>query len=242
MTFTILLRLLFAHLAGDFFFQPDKLCNGKCKESRHRYAYLLLHSAVQAVLAYLFVADWTCWSLPAIIFVSHFLIDFGKTQWGKNDVLTFVTDQMCHLIVITGLWYLMFVSKSADFSNIIFCQFLEDSRFWTVLIAYAVVIQPASIFLSLFVRKWTPTDIQDKSLPKAGKWIGYMERILILTFIFAGCIEGVGFLLAAKSIFRFGELNKPSEIKTTEYVLIGTFASFAIALLTGFITKSMIGL
>lgn len=56
---------------------------------------------------------------------------------------------------------------------------------------------------------------------------------LILTFVLVGSFEGVGFLLAAKSVFRFGELNKAKEIRTTEYVLIGTFASFTIAILTG---------
>ena len=39
--------------------------------------------------------------------------------------------------------------------------------------------------------------------------------------------------MAAKSVFRFGELNKAKEIRTTEYVLIGTLASFTIAVLTG---------
>ena len=73
-----------------------------------------------------------------------------------------------------------------------------------------------------------------KGLPNAGKWIGYLERILILTFIFTGNIEGVGFLLAAKSVFRFGELNRAKDIKTTEYVLIGTFASFTISIMLGF--------
>ena len=60
-------------------------------------------------------------------------------------------------------------------------------------------------------------------MPNAGQWIGYIERVLILTFVLIGSIEGVGFLLAAKSVFRFGELNKAKEIRTTEYVLIGRF-------------------
>ena len=46
-------------------------------------------------------------------------------------------------------------------------------------------------------------------------------------------MEGIGFLLAAKSIFRFGELTKPREVKITEYVMIGTFSSFAIAIILG---------
>ena len=71
-------------------------------------------------------------------------------------------------------------------------------------------------------------------MPNAGKWIGYLERILILTFVLPGNIDCVGFLLAAKSVFRFGELNRSKDVKTTEYVLIGTFTSFAIAILLGF--------
>ena len=71
-------------------------------------------------------------------------------------------------------------------------------------------------------------------MPNAGKWIGYLERVLILTFIFTDNIDGIGFLLAAKSIFRFGELNRTKDIKVTEYVLIGTFVSFTIAIIVGF--------
>ncbi|RZK66384.1 MAG: DUF3307 domain-containing protein, partial [Pedobacter sp.] len=35
--------------------------------------------------------------------------------------------------------------------------------------------------------------------------------------------------LAAKSIFRFGDLKDAHDIKLTEYVLIGTLLSFSIA-------------
>ena len=48
-----------------------------------------------------------------------------------------------------------------------------------------------------------------------------------------GCMEGIEFLLAAKSVFRFGELAKAKEVKITEYVLIGTLSSFTIAILIG---------
>lgn len=46
--------------------------------------------------------------------------------------------------------------------------------------------------------------------------------------------------MAAKSIFRFGELNKAKEIKITEYVLIGTLASFTIATVIGFIALQIV--
>ena len=66
------------------------------------------------------------------------------------------------------------------------------------------MLKPSSIFLSLLLKQWN-VSIKDKSLPNAGKWIGYLERILILTFMLTNSIEGVGFLLAAKSVFRFGD-------------------------------------
>ena len=80
--------------------------------------------------------------------------------------------------------------------------------------------------------------MQSQGMPFAGAWIGYIERVLILTFVITDNIEGVGFLLAAKSIFRFGDLNKTREIKITEYVLLGTLASFTIALLVAFTLKN----
>ena len=95
------------------------------------------------------------------------------------------------------------------------------------------MLKPSSILLGLFLKQWTPPSFNSQSLPKAGQRIGYIERILILTFVHVGSFDGVGFLLAAKSVFRFGELNKAKEIQTTEYVLIGTFASFTIAILIG---------
>ncbi len=76
-------------------------------------------------------------------------------------------------------------------------------------------------------------DINKYSLKDAGKRIGYFERFLVLTFIITGYHEAIGFLLAAKSIFRFGELRDKNEIKFTEYVLVGTLASFTMAIING---------
>jgi hypothetical protein len=118
-------------------------------------------------------------------------------------------------------------------SEWIFLEDLYSVNVWAIITAYLFILKPSSIFLSLFLDKWTPASPNIQSLPNAGQWIGYIERVLILTFVLIGSFEGVGFLLAAKSVFRFGELNKAKEIRTTEYVLIGTLASFAIAILIG---------
>ncbi|MFO7902720.1 MAG: hypothetical protein R6U98_08675, partial [Pirellulaceae bacterium] len=47
-------------------------------------------------------------------------------------------------------------------------------------------------------------DVGTEGLFRAGLWIGRLERVLILTFFLLQRFEAIGFLIAAKSIFRFG--------------------------------------
>jgi hypothetical protein len=60
---------------------------------------------------------------------------------------------------------------------------------------------------------------------------GLLERLLVFVFAATNHWEGVGFLVAAKSIFRFGDLTNAHDRKLTEYILIGTMLSFGIATL-----------
>lgn len=76
MTLLILFKLLLAHVLSDFALQTDAVCKGKKKEGRTKYCYHLLHSLIHAAMAYLFVAQWSNWVIPVVIFSTHFVIDF----------------------------------------------------------------------------------------------------------------------------------------------------------------------
>jgi hypothetical protein len=56
------------------------------------------------------------------------------------------------------------------------------------------------------------------------------------------CWEGIGFLIAAKSIFRFGDIKESEGLKLTEYFMIGTLLSFGMAIFTGLATLKLIEL
>ena len=237
----ILIKLIAAHLTGDFLLQSDRMCADKFSgNSTARYKALILHAIVQAALAYVFVAQWNCWIIPAVIGVSHFAIDLVKTMSRRKDFISLIWDQLAHFCVIIGLWWLAF----ARIPQVNMAGEILSSNLWLIATAYIAVLAPTSILIKSFIEfeKWMPSDASSQGLPNAGKWIGYLERILILTFIFTDNIEGIGFLLAAKSVFRFGELNKAKDIKITEYVLIGTFASFTIAILIGFGSNWLTGM
>lgn len=237
----ILIKLIAAHLTGDFLLQSDKMCADKfSNNSSARYKALIGHALIQAVLAYIFVGQWSCWIIPTVVGISHFIIDLVKTMSKRKDFISLIWDQFAHLCVIIGLWWFAFARMlQVDMTDGIF-----STKLWLIATAYIAVLTPTSILIKSFIEfeKWMPSDAVSQGLPNAGKWIGFLERILILTFIFTNNIEGIGFLLAAKSVFRFGELNKAKDIKITEYVLIGTFASFTIAILIGFGTNWLISM
>lgn len=234
----LLIKLIAAHLLGDFIFQTDRLCNMKYCETPSKRIYAnCIHSFIQAFLSYCFLGIWTCWAVPVIIFISHFIIDLIKTRYGRRSLPDFLLDQAAHYCVIFLIWYFILpcVSENTHFVSKI------SQTGWIIFTSYIAILKPTSILVKSFMEynSWIPNIPSLQGLPNAGKWIGYLERLLILTFIFTKNIEGIGFLLAAKSIFRFGELNQSKDIKVTEYVLIGTFLSFTIAILTGFIAEEL---
>ncbi|OYX26238.1 MAG: hypothetical protein B7Z06_05950, partial [Flavobacteriales bacterium 32-35-8] len=96
---------------------------------------------------------------------------------------------------------------------------------------------PVSILMKIIFAKWNIEELtkDNQSLEDAGKYIGILERILVFIFIIFNHWEAVGFLITAKSVFRFGDLKESKHRKLTEYILIGTLISFGIAIVTGII-------
>lgn len=228
----IVIKLLFAHIIGDFFIQPDKWCKLKKEKSRAALIVLTVHALIISFLSYLLVADWHCLWIPTTILISHFCIDLIKNKQVFESVKIFTADQLAHMIVIMCIAYIYTRQPIINIQ-----QNYESLILYAT--SYLLVLTPASIFIKLFTKRWIPKDSNAESLPNAGKWIGYLERVLILTFIFTNHIEGIGFILAAKSIFRFGDLNRAKDVRTTEYVVLGTFMSFTISILVGFAASSI---
>ncbi len=108
---------------------------------------------------------------------------------------------------------------------------------------YILTSLPSGVLAGYLTKTWQEeleTD-EKESLKNAGKWIGIIERILILTFILINEWAPIGFLLAAKSVFRFGDLKEGKDHKKTEYILIGTLLSFTFAIFLGLFIHFIIG-
>ena len=69
---------------------------------------------------------------------------------------------------------------------------------------------------------------EQRGFGDGGAMIGCLERLLIYLFVMSDQAGAVGFLIAAKSVFRFGELSQQQHRLEAEYITIGTLLSFVV--------------
>ncbi len=230
----LFLKLLLAHLVGDFVLQTKKLVIKR----RENVFYLLLHVCVHMVLlCFVFFQDIaTSWPYIACIGFTHLAIDSMKIvcekKWPSKPVLFFLVDQFFHVLVILAVVFCIYGVPQHSL------VLLTSAPSLAYIVALLLTVAVSPIFLRVFFSKWNQEHVlhakKHETLLDAGLLIGVMERLIIVLFIQVGFLSGIGFLLAAKSIFRFGDLTNAKNTKFTEYVLVGTFASFLIAIAIGY--------
>lgn len=240
LNFELLLRILVAHFLSDFIFQPTFWVKKK-DEKGIKSLYLLLHIIITGIVLTVLIWDFNLWPVIVWITASHLLIDTIKSKLPNKGILIFLVDQFLHLLIISIVWLIYSHQIQLFFQTV--SKSVNQQEFWVLLLAYILLSIPSSVLIGKMTQKWNSQlgkAEQEKGLEDAGKWIGIMERLLIFTFIIANALSAIGFLLAAKSVFRFGDLKNASEHKKTEYIIIGTFLSFSIAIAIGLICKIII--
>lgn len=136
---------------------------------------------------------------------------------------------MLHLVVV---WIFVWVFNRYFESNLIW-NIPIFIKWLALILGYLLCIKPANIIIRETLVVGNIESISDLSteLKNAGKLIGILERILVLTSVIIGKLEVMEFLITAKSILRY----KDTTTIKTEYVLIGTMLSFGIAMMAGLI-------
>ena len=238
----ILFRLLAAHLIADFLLQPKSWI-----EQRSRYNIrakeFYFHIGTVGILTYIFLWDWDHAGLPLFILSTHFLIDWWKSVQ-KESTWAFLVDQAAHLLMLAVGWFFYADLEATILNNL--QALLAVPSFWIILLSYIIVLWPVGYLIGIITKRWQEdlsegNNGQLTGLQKAGMWIGCTERFIILTFILLNQYSAIGFLIAAKSIFRFsGKLNGNQERKEAEYILIGTLLSFALSIVVGIGTQFLL--
>ena len=174
-----------------------------------------------------------------IIAVSHFVIDFIKIKVEKktdcDSIMIFIVDQLIHILVLVGLDHVWPLFVNPDGLQCIMIIY-ENPKLVAIISAFLICGKPASIIVSLVFEK-----LNDESLKtidnkksneiRAGKWIGILEREIILLLGLIGEYSAIGFVLAAKSLARHNQFNEEG---FAEKYLVGTLLSSLIAFMCVF--------
>lgn len=234
----VLLKLILAHFIGDFLLQPKRWVDKK-EEKKGLSIILYLHALLHGLLVLLLLWDITYWTLALVLTLLHGAIDAIKlyTQRENSKTRWFLIDQALHLVSIIALW-MMWTTADIDF-----CALLLQPTIWIFATALLFITTVSGVVMQMLMTNWSNALNEDnsQSLPNAGKYIGMLERLFVFIFIITGNWQGIGFLLAAKSVFRFGDLKESKSRKLTEYILIGTLLSFGIATIAALITLRLMG-
>lgn len=222
-----LTALLLAHAVADFLLQTDWMIRTK-----RRPTTLAVHIGIVLITAMICVGHWN--ALPVLALAGlHLVIDCIKTYGGFRSFLAFALDQIAHVATVIGV--------------AIYAPDLWQTGHWAghswilPILGFAAglifALSAGQHAVGLLMRPHA-SRLRQRGLRNGGRQIGMLERGLIFLFVFSGQPLGVGFLIAAKSILRFGTASRDQT--TAEYVIIGTLASVGWAFLAAEATLALI--
>lgn len=230
--------ILLGHIIGDFYVQTDKIAEKKKVLMKYMILHCFIYTIVIGVGFYVLIRDIVgTLVISGIIFLSHLIIDLIKRKYDrkvtKYEYINFLIDQTIHIV---ALFLISLISKELfcfPISGNLMMNNLNMKMYIVVTLAFFVCWKPAAIFISL-VFKIIPETIEQSNQKegtnkkieiegvKIGSWIGILEREIILILGLMGQFGAIGFVLTAKSLARFKQLENKS---FAEKYLVGTLLS-----------------
>lgn len=222
----LLIKLMLAHLVADFLLQWRSLLRSK-QIRKFASPYLYLHGVIHALLTLLVLWDLAYLYGVLLIAISHTVIDGLKVtfQNERNARALFFIDQLAHILILFAV--------ADHYQPIHFAAFFGHEYFYAHLMLITLITFPTSIAIQIIFLKWDLPDTINSSLSGAGSYIGIIERLMIYASVVTQNWGMIGFLLAAKSVFRFGDMRDAHDRKFTEYVFVGTLLSFMAGISSG---------
>ena len=241
----IIAILISIHLLADFLFQTSAYSEKKRKILKSLLLHCLIYFIVFEIVLLLILQFKKAILIGMIICISHLLINFIKNKLEKIfpqrrlQIWIFSINQLIHFALLIGMYYIFNLENSV--TNL-YINLQGYENFKTIILyisVFSIIFEPASVFIrKLFI------SISSKTYPKenleelkAGNIIGKLERIIIAILLLNNQFGLIGFVLTAKSIARFKQMEDKN---FAEKYLIGTLTSFLIVLITVLILKGVV--
>ena len=190
---SLFLKLVLAHLIGDFPLQTNKIFLIKI---RYKWGTLLHSSIIGAVtllMAYTYLGNPEVIGVIVILWIFHAMQDRAKigynTDIARDNVWTFLFDQAVHIAAIGLMCYIVRnarptfpLAKPDWFATIYNRDSLITAGIWLVVVSYGGVIFLAYIMKSLKGEKGHSIKLPDPKI----KYLTMFERTAIALLIFSG--------------------------------------------------------
>ncbi len=261
--------LFLSHILGDFYFQNGNMAFEKKFNKKILFKHSFYHFLISSVLTSIFFGLKII-KVNIIIFLSHYLIDrikiYIEKRVDENSLCLFFLDQFLHILVIFSLYP---ITKKFNYSQtfISFSDFLcknytilkninsSLSTIFIFLISFLLfLINGGTVLTKLFISQFQPPKMNTCFSREAitseegtidnlikyngGELIGILERILIFILVILNKFTAVSFVITTKSIARFEKIQEDKSF--SDMFLIGTLASFSIAIFSGIIFNIII--
>jgi len=241
----IIYILFIAHFLADFTFQPTKLAQRKL----NNFKYLIYHALIYAVLFLIAIFPFVKCEIaifPYIIMISsHFFIDWIRKlidkKFNRKAIVfaSFIVDQIFHVLILAILYYAFDLGSETTSLYGHIQQWPCFNSLITYCLIFVILWDPAAVFIKkLFTYIIDGNScMQEENDPQIGRIIGKLERIIVSVLILYNQFGAIGFVLTAKSIARYKQLEDKN---FAEKYLVGTLTSVLIAFITTIILKQFL--
>lgn len=239
---SLLLKLLTAHLAGDYLVQSARMATQK-----HRAGLLGLHALAHGAL--LALVGWTepasarLWLTLLGVLVAHIAIDAWTVRMAPRNLRLLVLDQSLHLASLLVAAFVAGPAQVADGLRVV-VDGARQRDVWVMICGVLIAVPAGATVVGRWVQPFREA-LTDESrerqqgLEQAGKWIGMLERLLVFAAVLGHVESLIGFVIAAKAVLRLPEARETHSRQLAEYYLVGSLASLGWALLAAFAVRGL---
>ena len=177
--------------------------------------------------------------------------------WTAKPAALFVLDQIVHLVVMVWAWALFLFNAPLTSIWVDGATRVMSGPGWDPAVVHRIAlvsvvvinllivnVRGGSLLVGQLVRPRAVVGFDPRVDPpttgspaRVGEAIGVLERLLIVTFVLTGAEAAVGFVIAAKTLARFKQLDDRG---FAEYYLLGTLASVSVAIASALLARAVL--
>lgn len=203
----LFLKLILAHLIADFVLQFEELYQLKVRSFLGQLFHVLIHGLISLILLYPYLNEPQIWLFVTGLVLVHLTQDLVKYSATKkipaNTFVYFMTDQLCHVLVISAIFFLPISREIRGFPGFPVLDMIYRTNIWTLGAIFFITLTFAgSYILNAFAKSYLKerSPLYLISSPEVAHAI--LERSLVAWILLANTSPWMLLLLLCVGVLR----------------------------------------